>query len=52
MGRGSRDLVKIVHNEIEHCDMQLIAKMANLLSNVFCLSSADTAAVFGRLART
>jgi 6-phosphogluconate dehydrogenase len=34
-------LVKLVHNAIEHSDMQLIAETHNILSNVFHLAPAD-----------
>jgi 6-phosphogluconate dehydrogenase len=31
----------MVQNAIEHSDMELIAEMSNIFSNVFCLASAD-----------
>jgi 6-phosphogluconate dehydrogenase len=39
--------MKMVHNATEHFDIQLIAERYNILSNVFCLASADAAAVSG-----
>jgi hypothetical protein len=40
-GCYSRYLVKMVHNAIEHSDMELIAKRCNIVSNALCLASVD-----------
>jgi hypothetical protein len=47
LGARSGQLTKMIHDAIEHSDMQLIAETYNILSNVF-RSAPDAAAVFGR----